>query len=80
MKANYESLSDSQKEAIIELDAAMKNLFEAFVKVDANDISISDSLDIIGIEIPLLLKPALNQLSGKLRNIKKEESIEEKIA
>lgn len=76
MKADFESLSDSQKEVIIELDSAMKNLFDVFVKVDEREIPISDAFDIIGVDIPLLLKPAVNQLSGKLKKMRKEAPVE----
>ena len=76
MKVDPESLNDSQKEAVIELDKAMKNLFGIFVKIDSVGIPIADSLELIGMEIPLLLRPAVNQLSGKLKQIRKEENEE----
>lgn len=69
-------LNDPQKEVIDELDAAMKNLFQVFVRVDENDLSISDALEAIGMEIPIFVKPAVNQLSGKLREMRKEAATE----
>lgn len=71
MKVNFDEMNPSQKQVILELNDAMKNLFDVFVKVDENNIPISDALDIIGVEIPLLLKPAINQLSGKLKQMRK---------
>lgn len=78
MKVNFDDMNPSQKQVILELNDAMKNLFDVFVKVDENNIPISDALDIIGVEIPLLLKPAINQLSGKLKQMRKEAP-EEKV-
>lgn len=71
-KVNFDEMNPSQKQVIVELNDAMKNLFDVFVKVDERNIPISDALDIIGVEIPLLLKPAINQLSGKLKQMRKE--------
>ena len=76
MKTKFEDLSESQKEVILELDEKMRNLFMVFVKVDAEDIQITDALEIIGMEVPLFARPAVNQLSGKLKNMRKE-SLEE---
>ncbi len=77
MKRNIESLSDSQKEVISELHEAMQNLFGIFMKVDEQEIPVSDAFEYIGMEIPLLLKPAVNQLSGKLKTLRKEAVKEE---
>jgi len=77
MKIDPENLTREQKEAIVKLDRAMKNLFEVFTEVDAQDIPISDSLELIGMEIPLLVKPAVNQLSGKLKQMRKEAESKE---
>jgi hypothetical protein len=63
-------LTDSQKDIIIDLDIAMKNLFAVFVRVDAEGIQIADALDLIGMEVPAFIKPAINQLSGKLAELK----------
>jgi len=76
MKVNFDEMNPSQKQVIVELNDQMKNLFDVFVKVDEQDIPISDALDIIGIEIPTLLKPAINQLSGKLKRMRKEAAKE----
>jgi hypothetical protein len=72
-------LNESQKEVVEELRAAMGNLFQVFMKVDANDMQISDALEEIGMEIPLFVRPAINQLSGKLREMR-EAGIEESVA
>ncbi len=72
MKVNFEEMNPSQKQVIVELNDAMKNLFDVFIKVDEQNIPISDALDIIGIEIPIFIKPAMNQLSGKLKKMRKE--------
>jgi len=77
MKIDPANLTREQKEAIVKLDRAMKNLFEVFTEVDAQDIAISDSLELIGMEIPLLVKPAVNQLSGKLKQMRKEAESKE---
>jgi hypothetical protein len=69
-------LNDSQKEVIEELDAAMKNLFIVFVRVDETGLSITDALEAIGMEIPLFAKPAVNQLSGRLKEMRREVSSE----
>lgn len=69
-------LNDSQKEAIEELDSAMKNLFVVFVRVDEAGLSISDALEAIGMEVPLFAKPAVNQLSGKLKEMRREVNSE----
>lgn len=69
-------LNDSQKEVIKELDFAMKNLFMCFVKVDAEGMQITDALEEIGMEVPLFVRPAINQLSGKLREMKEETPTE----
>jgi len=73
MGFNKESLTESQKEVIEELDTTMRNLFEVFVKVDSEGIQITDALECIGMEVPLFAKPAVNQLSGRLREMRKEE-------
>lgn len=73
---DYDSLSDSQKEIIIELDSAMKNLFMVFVRVDEENIKITDALELIGMEVPLFAKPAVNQLSGRLKEMRKEVNTE----
>jgi len=65
-------LNESQKEVILELDTAMKNLFVVFTKVDAEGISITDALEAIGMEVPLFARPAVNQLSGRLKEMRKE--------
>lgn len=65
-------LNDSQKEVIKELDFAMKNLFLTFVKVDAEGMQITDALEEIGMEVPLFVRPAINQLAGKLKDMKEE--------
>jgi len=76
MTNNILILKDSQKEVIVDLDNAMKNLFAVFVRVDAEGIPISDALELIGMEIPVFLKPAMNQLSGKLSELKEGGAIE----
>lgn len=65
-------LTDSQKEAVRKLDEAMKNLFGVFVLIDIEGIEIVDALEMIGMEVPLFAKPAVNQLSGRLRDMRKE--------
>ncbi|MFI5420304.1 MAG: hypothetical protein ACHQ1H_05000 [Nitrososphaerales archaeon] len=65
-------LNDSQKEVIEELNSAMKNLFRVFVRVDEENLSITDALEAIGMEVPLFAKPAVNQLSGRLKEMRKE--------
>jgi hypothetical protein len=67
-----DELNESQKEAISELRIAMENLFGAFMKVDENDMQISEALEAIGMDIPLFVKPAINQLSGKLKEMREE--------
>ena len=69
-------LNDAQKEVIEELDEAMKNLFRVFVRVEEVDLSISDALEAIGMEVPLFAKAAVNQLSGKLKEMRKEATSE----
>ena len=69
-------LNDSQKEVIERLDLAMKNLFGVFVEVDLAGMSISDALAEIGMEVPLFAKPAINQLNGRLSEMRKEVSSE----
>lgn len=69
--ANKE-IPEDQKEVIIKLDNAMRNLFQVFVEVDEHDISISDALEMIGMEVPLFARPAVNQLNGRLKEIRKE--------
>lgn len=69
-------LNESQKEVIEDLDSAMKNLFVVFVRVDEAGLSISDALEAIGMEVPLFAKPAVNQLSGKLKEMRKEATTE----
>jgi phage-related holin len=69
--------NESQKEVILELDSAMKNLFMVFVKVDKEGIPITDALEAIGMDVPLFAKPAVNQLSGRLREMSKEKLEEE---
>ena len=64
--------TESQKEVIEKLDAAMKNLFVVFVEIDEHDISITDAMEMIGMEVPLFARPAVNQLSGRLKEMKKE--------
>ncbi len=54
-------LNEAQKEVIEDLDAAMKNLFIVFIRVDENDLSI-----------PLFAKPAVNQLSGRIKEMRRE--------
>jgi len=71
-------LTKPQKEVIEELDSAMKNLFMVFVKVDEQNIPITDALELIGMQIPIFVKPAINQLSGKLKEMRKEELEETK--
>ncbi len=65
-------LNEAQKEVIEDLDAAMKNLFIVFIRVDENDLSISDALEAIGMDIPLFAKPAVNQLSGRIKEMRRE--------
>ncbi|MFI5419574.1 MAG: hypothetical protein ACHQ1H_01260 [Nitrososphaerales archaeon] len=65
-------LNEAQKEAIDDLDAAMKNLFIVFIRVDEVDLSISDALEAIGMDIPLFAKPAVNQLSGRIKEMRRE--------
>lgn len=72
MSFNKESLTDSQKEVIEELDNVMKNLFGVFVRVDSVDLQITDALECIGMEVPLFARPAVNQLSGRLKEMRKE--------
>lgn len=72
-------LNDSQKEVIAELDNAMRNLFGVFIKVDAVGISITDALECIGMEVPLFAKPAVNQLSGRLKDMRKEDVDQEEV-
>ena len=69
-------LNDSQQEVIKDLDEAMKNLFIIFVRVDEEGLSITDALEAIGMEVPLFAKPAVNQLSGRLKEMRKEVSSE----
>lgn len=72
MGNDFDSLTDSQKEVINELNEAMRNLFIVFVKVDSEEIKITDALELIGMEVPLFAKPAVNQLSGRLKEMRKE--------
>ena len=65
-------LNESQEKVIKELDLAMKNLFMCFVKVDAEGMQITDALEQIGMEVPLFVRPAINQLAGKLKDMKEE--------
>lgn len=72
MNRTLEELNDSQKDVILDLNNAFQNLFSIFVRVDEEDIPIVEALEIIGMEVPLMLRPAVNQLSGKLKKMKKE--------
>jgi hypothetical protein len=65
-------LNESEKEVIEKLRDAMHNLFHVFVQIDQHDISISDALEMIGMEVPLFAKPAVNQLSGRLKEMAEE--------
>lgn len=80
MKMGKRELNDSQKEVILELHKAMENLFLVFVEVDKVDLSITDALEEIGMEVPTFAKPAVNQLSGKLRQMRREDLGEERVA
>lgn len=72
MKVKKEDLTESQKEVIEDLNNAMHNLFRVFVRVDSEEIQITDALEMIGMEVPLFAKPAVNQLSGRLKEMGKE--------
>jgi hypothetical protein len=72
MSFDKDSMNDSQKEVIEELDVAMKNLFEVFVKADSVDMTITDALECIGMEVPMFVKPAVNQMSNRLKEMRKE--------
>lgn len=65
-------LSDLQKEVIEDLNLAMQNLFRVFVRVDEVGLSISDSLECIGMEVPLFARPAVNQLNTRMSEMRKE--------
>ncbi len=68
------SYNEDQEKVILELDAAMKNLFVVFVRVDEAELSIADALSAIGMEVPLFARPAINQLSGRIKEMRKEVS------
>lgn len=65
-------LNEAQQEVIERLDTQMKELFITFVRIDEAGLSITDALEAIGMEVPLFAKPAVNQLSGRLKEMKKE--------
>ena len=65
-------LTEEQSKVINDLNEAMKNLFIVFVRIDENNISISDALELIGMEVPIFARPALNQLSGRIKEMRKE--------
>lgn len=69
-------LNDEQQEVIERLDSQMKELFITFVRVDEAGLSITDALEAIGMEVPLFAKPAVNQLSGRLKEMKREVETE----
>lgn len=68
------SYNEEQEKVILELDAAMKNLFVVFVRVDEANLSMTDAMAAIGMEVPLFARPALNQLSGRIKEMRKEVS------
>lgn len=65
-------LNEAQKQVIEDLDSAMKNLFVVFIRVDEENLSISDALEAIGMDVPLFAKPAVNQLSGRIKEMRRE--------
>lgn len=65
-------LTDEQKEIVERLNTQMQELFITFVRVDEVGLSITDALELIGMEIPLFAKPAVNQLSGRLREMRQD--------
>lgn len=69
-------LNESQQEVIERLDTQMKELFITFVRVDEVGLSITDALEAIGMDVPLFAKPAVNQLSGRLKEMRREVETE----
>lgn len=69
-------MNDSQKEVVEELNDAMRNLFVIFVKVDASGMQITDALEACGMEVPLFARPAVNQLSSRFSEMRKEVNTE----
>lgn len=72
MGADTIVLNEAQQEVIERLDSQMKELFITFVRVDETGLSITDALEAIGMDVPLFAKPAVNQLSGRLKEMRKE--------
>ena len=73
------ALNEAQREVVERLNTQMQELFITFVRVDEVGLSITDALEAIGMDIPLFAKPAVNQLSGRLQEMRKEvtsESVE----
>jgi len=65
-------LTPEQQKAIEHLEECMKNLFGAFALVDLEGLQITDALEMIGMEVPLFARPAVNQLSGRLKEMREE--------
>lgn len=69
-------LNEAQQEVIERLDSQMKELFITFVRVDEVGLTITDALEAIGMDVPLFAKPAVNQLSGRLKEMRREVQTE----
>lgn len=74
MSRELQPLTDSQQERVNELEETMKHMFLVFFRLDEEGVPITDALERIGMEVPLFARPAINQLSGKFKDMRKEES------
>lgn len=58
--------TEEQAQALNELHEAMGNFFGATLKCHQADIPLAEAFAAIGVEIPAMLRPMVNQLAGKL--------------
>jgi len=60
--------TEEELDAINDLQVAMTHLYGAVVKVSNIGIPLADAFESIGIQIPRVLQPAVNQLSTRLNS------------
>lgn len=58
--------TEEQAEALNGLHSAMANFFEATMNCHESGIPLADAFAAIGVEVPSMLRPMVNQLADKL--------------
>lgn len=77
MSRELHELPEEQIEAVETLRTAMETFVGGVAKCSDSGISIADAFAMIGVDVPLFVRPMLNQLADKLpsRNSESKDSV-----